>query len=143
MGATVTRVEFAVARARVFAALTEPDLVRVWQYGSVLETDWTPGSPVRFTSEWEGRALAQWGTVLAFEPPRRVAYSLFAPRDDLEDRPEHRFTMTYELEDLPGGTRLTIRHDDPRPGADEDESSGDPEDPALRALRALLEPAHD
>lgn len=143
MGETVTVLEFAVPRERVFAALTEPEVVRAWQYKSVLETDWTVGSPLRFTSEWEGRVFTQWGTVLAFEPARRVSYSLFAPRDDLEDCPEHRFTMTYELEDVPGGARLTIRQADPRPGAVEGESLGDPNDPVLGALRALLEPGAD
>ena len=139
MGETVTRVELASSPERVFAALTEPDLVRAWQYGSVLETDWVPGSPVRFTSEWRGQEYAQWGTVVAFEPVRLVAYTLFAPREDLEDRPENRFTMTYELEEVVGGTRLTIRQSDHRPGAAEGESTGDPDDPVLGALRALLE----
>ena len=143
MGETVTRVELAARRERVFAALTEPELVRDWQYGSALETDWAPGSPVRFTSEWQGRVFAQWGTVLAFEPPGLVAYTLFAPRDGFEDRPEHRFTMTYELEEVPGGTRLTVRQSDPRPGAAEGVTAGDPDDPVLGALRALVEASGD
>ncbi|OYV59326.1 MAG: hypothetical protein B7Z69_07390 [Actinobacteria bacterium 21-73-9] len=98
---------------------------------------------MRFTSEWQGRVFAQWGTVVVFERPRLVTYTLFAPRGDLEDRPEHRVTMAYELEDLPGGTRLTIRQTDPRPGAVDGASTGDPDDPVLVALRTLLEATGD
>ncbi len=139
MGVTTTRLDLAATPERVFAALTEPDLVRAWQYGSALETDWTPGSALRFTSEWRGQGFEQWGTIVAFVPPRLVVYTLFTPRGDLEDRPEHRFTMTYELDDIPGGTRLTVRQDDPRPGAPAGEVVGDPGDPVLVALRALVE----
>ena len=81
----------------VWTALTEPEFVERWQYGSVLVTDWSVGGPIRFTTKWEGQTLEQWGTVLAFQPPTMVRYSLFAPRPDLADVPENYFTMTYEL----------------------------------------------
>jgi uncharacterized protein YndB with AHSA1/START domain len=127
----------------VWAALTDSEHVKRWQYGSVLRTSWTVGSPIRFTSEWEGQTFEQWGTVLEFEPPTQLRYSLFAPRPGLEDRPENYFTMTYTLQAEGAVTVLTITQEDPRePPTDQpadDEVSEDEENPILDALKKLAE----
>jgi hypothetical protein len=77
--------------------------------------EWDTG---RFTSEWQGQTFEQWGTVVLVDAPNRLAYSLFAPRPDLEDKPENYFTMTYILDSDEGATTLTILQEDPRPGAE-------------------------
>jgi len=53
---------------KVFDALTKPELIKLWQYGRVVTTDWQVGGNIKFTSEWEGRAETseQWGTILEF-----------------------------------------------------------------------------
>lgn len=122
--------------------MTEPGYVKQWQYGSALNTDWRVGSPIRFSSEWEGQHYEQWGTVLAVEEPRRLVYSLFAPRPGLEDRPENYFTMSYELTEDGSGTLLAVVQDDPR--ATEvgvAETSPQDDNPILVALRELAESA--
>lgn len=127
-------------RETVWRVVTEPGYVRQWQYGSTLDTDWSVGTPIRFSSEWQGEHFEQWGTVLSFERPARLSYTLFAPRPGLEDRPENYFTMTYELTDEGGATTLTFVHEDPRPttGEVEEETSGE-ENPVLLAVQALAE----
>jgi uncharacterized protein YndB with AHSA1/START domain len=126
-------------RETVWSIITDPTHVKQWQYGSILSTDWSVGSPIRFTSEWEGKTFEQWGTVLLVDAPGRLKYSLFAPRPDLEDKPENYFTMTYTLEDDAGGTNLEISQEDPCEGADEDGDSSDVENPVLAALKNLAE----
>src|SRR5216683_1166293 len=37
---------------KVWDALTMPEFVKQWQYGSDLITDWKPGSDIRFRTEW-------------------------------------------------------------------------------------------
>jgi len=97
------------------------------------------GSPIRFRAEWDGQVFEQWGTVLEFDAPRRLQYSLFAPRPGLVDRPENYFTLTYTLRDEDGATTLLITQDDPRPGSDEAQSDADEENPVLGALKQLAE----
>ena len=96
------------------------------------------GSPIRFTSEWEGQTFEQWGTVVHVDAPNRLAYSLFAPRPDLEDKPENYFTMNYILDDDEGATILTILQEDTRPGAEDTDHEED-DSPVLAVLKTLAE----
>ena len=135
---STSKVAIAAAPERVWEALTQPELVKKWQYNSDVITDWRPGSPIRYRSEFEGTVYEQWGTVLQVEPFERLSYTLFAPRPGLEDEPRNRFTMTYLLETAGDSTVLSIVQEDPR-----EQASGEAEDeeanPILDALKALVE----
>jgi uncharacterized protein YndB with AHSA1/START domain len=139
MRTSVSRVTINASLAAVWAALTEPRYVERWQYGSQLETDWTVESPLRFTTEWEGQLFEQWGTVLTFDEPTTVRYSLFAPRPGLADVPENYFTMTYELERDADTTWVTITQDDPRAEDGERPDEDDATNPVLLALKDVAE----
>ncbi len=125
----------------VWKAVTLPQYVRQWQFSSELTTDWRVGHPIRFSAAWEGQTFEQWGTVLAFDAPSLLRYSLFAPRPGLEDLPENYFTMTYELAVVDAGTRVTFIHEDPRE-SDGEQDDGDEENPVLLALREVAEAMH-
>jgi len=139
MRVSVSKVSVNAAKGTIWKVVTEPVYVQQWQYGSVLDTDWSIGGPIRFTTEWDGQTFEQWGSVLSFDAPSKLSYSLFAPRPDLEDRPENYFTMTYELTDGDGVTVLTITQEDPRPSDNPDDDEADDENPVLIALRGVAE----
>ncbi len=123
---------------RVWEALTNPELVKQWQYGSDLITDWKPGSPIKYHSEWQGIVYDQWGIVLEFTPNKLLKYTLFAPRPGFDDKPENYFTMTYRLTEMDDMTKLTINQDDPREQNDSD-SSDDGQNSILDDLKSLIE----
>jgi uncharacterized protein YndB with AHSA1/START domain len=124
---------------KVWLALTVPDLVKQWQYGSDLLTTWEPGTPIAFRSEWNGQTFEQKGTVIEFTPESRLKYSLLFPRPDLPDSPEQCFFMTYELIESGGSTSVLFRQEDPRPSSP-NESSGEEEGPdVLSSLKELVE----
>ncbi|GLV60206.1 hypothetical protein KDH_70280 [Dictyobacter sp. S3.2.2.5] len=110
---TTSKITINAPSDRVWAALTRPELVKQWQYGTDLITDWHIGSPIIFRNEWEGKVFEQKGTVLEIEPARLVTYSLFFPHPGMEDKPENYFTMTYTLDEVDGQTTLTIIQEDP------------------------------
>jgi uncharacterized protein YndB with AHSA1/START domain len=141
MRTSVSSITISASPVTVWAALTEPTYVARWQYGSVLTTDWKVGSPIRFTTEWEGQVFEQWGTVLSFDEPSTLHYSLFAPRPDLADAPENYFTMTYELRSAGDTTTVTITQDDPRVSDEPDsaDAESDEANPVLLALRDVAE----
>jgi hypothetical protein len=125
--------------SKVWLALTVPDLVKQWQYGSDLLTTWEPGTPIIFRNEWNGEIFEQKGTVLEFIPGSRLKYSLFVPRPDLQDIPEHCFFMTYELAESGGLTSLLFRQEDPRPSPPDASSGGDDGPDVLSDLKELVE----
>ena len=138
MRVSTSTVTINAPRDVVWVVVTLPEYVRQWQYNSELTTDWTVGQPIRFSAEWQGQTFEQWGTVLDFDEPSRLRYSLFAPRPGLADVPENYFTMTYELTDVDDGTLVTFIQEDPRePGDGEVETDDD--NPVLRALRDVAE----
>lgn len=138
MATNISRVTILATKEAVWKALTDPELVKLWQYGSELSTDWQVGSAIRFRAEWEGQVFEQWGTVLDVVPNARLRYNLFAPRPDLEDKPENYFEMAYVLTGQGDSTQLEIRQIDNRPGATQEEDQGD-ENPVLKSLKELVE----
>jgi uncharacterized protein YndB with AHSA1/START domain len=124
---------------KVWLALTVPDLVKQWQYGSDLLTTWEVGSPIVFRNEWNGQVFEQKGSVLEFLPPSRLKYSLFFPRPDLQDIPEHCFFMTYELTENDGVTSLLVRQEDPRPSAPNEPTGAEEGPNVLSWLKELVE----
>lgn len=107
----ISQIQIAASLTKVWEALTIPSLVKQWQYGSDLQTNWQIGSPIRFRTVWQETIFEQWGTVLEFQPKNLIRYSLFAPRPNLEDKPENYFTMTYRLTENSNSVSLEIIQD--------------------------------
>ncbi|HYJ39549.1 MAG TPA: SRPBCC domain-containing protein, partial [Steroidobacteraceae bacterium] len=97
------------------------------------------GTPIIFRNEWNGQVFEQKGSVLEFKPESRVKYSLFVPRPDLQDIPEHYFFMTYELTESGGVTSLLVRQEDPRPSQPDEPTGGDAGPDVLSILKELVE----
>lgn len=102
---------------RVFEALTQPDLVKLWQYGRVVTTDWKVGSKITFSSAGQASAptLAEWGTILAVRPNEFIQYSLFTPSADVEDKPENYCVTSYVVRNDNGQASVEIIQEDNRP----------------------------
>jgi uncharacterized protein YndB with AHSA1/START domain len=136
---TDSTVKIRAPAGKVWLALTNPGLVKQWQYGSDLQTTWEVGAPIVFRNEWNGQVFEQKGKVLEFSPKSRVKYSLFVPRPDLKDIPEHHFFMIYELAESNGTTSLLVRQEDPRPSLPDETPGGDAGPDVLSTLKELVE----
>ncbi|MES1221373.1 MAG: ATPase, partial [Bacteroidota bacterium] len=84
------------------------------------------------------KVFEQWGKVLEIQPFKLARYNLFAPRPDLEDKPENYFIMSYILTTEDGHTKLVIIQDDNRPGAVQEAPQGE-ENPVLQSLKKIAE----
>jgi uncharacterized protein YndB with AHSA1/START domain len=138
MATNISRIKINASIQKVWDTITKAELVKLWQYGSDLLTTWEIGSDIKFRTEWEDKVFEQWGKVLEVRPNELVKYSLFAPRPDLEDKPENYFIMNYVLTDESGQTRLEIIQEDDRPNAVQEEPQGD-ENPILQSLKKVAE----
>jgi uncharacterized protein YndB with AHSA1/START domain len=124
---------------KVWLALTNPALVKQWQYNSDLLTTWEVGTSIIFRNEWDGQVFEQKGTVMEFSPELRLKYTLLFPRPDLPDNAGNYILMTYELAESGGATSLLVRQEDPRPVAP-NESGGENDGPdVLSDLKQLVE----
>ena len=138
MATNISTIKINAPRQKVWDTVTNAELVKLWQYGSDLLTSWEIGSDIRFRTEWEDKVYEQWGKVLEVRPNEIVKYSLFAPRPDLEDKPENYFIMSYVLIDDNGQTKLEIIQEDSRPNAVQEEPQGE-ENPVLKSLKDIAE----
>ncbi|PVZ12031.1 SRPBCC family protein [Actinomycetospora cinnamomea] len=89
--------EYAHPAERVFGLLTDPAELAHWFPATVVAPDWSPGATLTYTFETDGDGGT--GTVLAHDPPRRVAFTWEGEE------------LHFEVETLRSGhTRLTFTH---------------------------------
>jgi uncharacterized protein YndB with AHSA1/START domain len=97
--------------SRVWEALTDPEQIEQFMFGSRVTTDWKPGSSIVWKGEYEGKPYEDKGQILEFEPERRLRMTHFSPMSGDEDVPENYHTLTYELEARNGSTRVSLTQD--------------------------------
>jgi uncharacterized protein YndB with AHSA1/START domain len=103
--------EIDAAPDKVWQALTDPELIKKYMFGSEVKTDWKPGSPITWQGEFEGRKYEDKGEILAVEPGRRLEVTHFSPLTGQEDRPENYHRVLYELRQIDGGTSVRLTQD--------------------------------
>ena len=101
-------VTISAPRARVWEALTRPDMIKQYLFGTEVSTDWKVGSPITYKGVWEGKAYEDKGQILQVEPEKRLVSTFWSALSGLPDRPENYQTVDYALSDEGGGTRLTV-----------------------------------
>jgi uncharacterized protein YndB with AHSA1/START domain len=97
--------------ARVWDALTNPDLIKKYFYGSKAVTDWKVGSPIKFIGEWEGKTYEDKGVILQSEPEKLFQYTYLSSFSTLPDVPENYANITYELYEEDGHTTLNVKQE--------------------------------
>lgn len=104
-------VEIAAPVARVWAALTDPAMVKQYFFGTELVTDWQVGHRIAFRGEFEGKTYEDGGTILAFEPLQRIAYTYWSNFSGLPDTEENRQRVEQRVQERAGKTTVTILQD--------------------------------
>jgi uncharacterized protein YndB with AHSA1/START domain len=100
----VLSIEIKAPVQRVWDEITKTGAIQRPLYNTVLETDLTPGSRLRYYSPNKKRVFVV-GEVVEVEPPRKFSHT-------------YKFTtwrgpptlVTWELEEIPGGCRVTLTH---------------------------------
>jgi uncharacterized protein YndB with AHSA1/START domain len=96
---------------KVWRALTDPELIKKYMFGSEVKTDWQPGSPITWKGEFEGREYEDKGEIISVDPGRRLEVTHFSPLTGQEDRPENYHRVRYELLQTTGGTSVRLTQD--------------------------------
>jgi uncharacterized protein YndB with AHSA1/START domain len=122
----------------VWRALTDPEEIRKYMFGSEVKTDWQPGSPITWKGEFEGRAYEDKGEIIAVEPGRRLEVTHFSPLTGQEDLPENYHRVRYDLRPANGGTSLRLTQDNSG-STEEAEHSGANWQMMLDGLKKVVE----
>jgi len=96
---------------RVWDALVNPEAIKQYMFGTNVVSEWREGSPIIWQGEWQGRTYEDKGVILQLKPERTLQYSHFSPLSGLPDKPESYHTVTIELSDEGGQTRISLAQD--------------------------------
>lgn len=123
----------------LWRAITDPDLRRKYNFGIVVETDWTPGSSYRGVAGDSTVAPPTpilEGENIEVDPPRRLVQTFRALwGGDVIAAGTSR--VTWEIEQIEDSCRLVVQHDQLRDGANDQLYGGWPM--ILSGLKTLLE----
>jgi uncharacterized protein YndB with AHSA1/START domain len=97
--------------ADVWKALTDPEMIRQYFFGTTAISDWKKGSKLFFTGEWEGKPYEDKGYILDIETNKLLRYTYWSSFSGTTDSPENYANITYELESNGKQTALTIIQD--------------------------------
>jgi uncharacterized protein YndB with AHSA1/START domain len=94
----------------LWEALTNGELTKQYWYDRRIDSDWRPGSPVRFY-DGDSDTVTDDGKVLAADRPGRLSYT-FQPMGMPVGPLDGYSRVTFTLESLEGMVKLTLVHDE-------------------------------
>jgi uncharacterized protein YndB with AHSA1/START domain len=111
-GQTVSAsVEISASPRQVWNAITDPDLIKQYFFGTEVESTFEPGSPITWSGEYDGHGYQDHGEVLEAVPQEHLVVTHFSPTSGQEDVPENYHRLSYRLQDEGESTRVTLEQD--------------------------------
>jgi uncharacterized protein YndB with AHSA1/START domain len=96
---------------KVWEALTKPELIKQYLFGTDVSTDWQVGSPISYKGVWQGKAYEDKGKVVQFDPGKLIVSTFWSSLEGLPDTPENYKTVRYELIGESNRTKLILTQD--------------------------------
>ena len=131
-------IEVQAPASKVWEALTRPELIQQYLFGTQVVTDWQAGSPIMYKGVWQGKPYEDKGKVLQVEPGKLLVSTFWSSLSGEADIPENYKTVRYELSATGGGTTLTILQDN-NASQEEAEHSEQNWKLVLEGIKKLLE----
>ena len=95
----------------VWKAITTPETIKKYLFGTETISDWKVGSRITFKGIWDGKEYLDGGIILQLEPGKILQYTYWSSMSGTEDIPENYSTITFELVKEDDGTLLTLTND--------------------------------
>ena len=122
----------------VWRAITTPSQIKRWFFGVDTDSDWTVGSQLVHSGEYQGKPYVDKGTILEFEPPKRLVHTHWSDVSGKPDAPDNYQHVAWELAERDGGTELTITERN-LPSDEAAKTSEQAWEMALASLKKVLE----
>lgn len=124
--------------SKVWEALTTPEVIKQYFFGTDAVSDWKVGSPLIFKGEWQGKQYQDKGTILESVPQKIFKYDYWSSMSGIEDKPENYVIITYELSEKDNATTLTVSQENIRDEKTQEHSEQNWKK-VLEDLKTLLE----
>lgn len=92
----------------VWDAITKPELVKQYFFGTDLVTTWEVGTSVCFKGSWEGKEYEEKGVVQTCVPFQSLSYTFESDEKDGSDVAESHKHITYEIVPKDTGVEVSI-----------------------------------
>lgn len=123
---------------RVWKALTDPEEIKQYLFGTQTTSDWKKGSPITYSGEWEGKSYKDKGTIIEIKPNELLHTTYFSSMSGKEDKPENYSNVIYSITPSGNQTILTIVQDNNTDEKSRDHSQSN-WNMGLQALKKLVE----
>lgn len=94
--------------ADVWKAITDPETIKQWFFGTNVKTDWKEGHPIIYSGTWKGKDYEDKGQIVKIEKNKKIEHTHWSSLSGTEDKPENYFDVSYELDEREKDTVLCI-----------------------------------
>lgn len=133
-----TSTTIAAPASRVWDALTNPEIIKQYFFGTQVVSDWKEGSSLEFKGKWQGREYLDKGVILKSAPPKLFQYTSLSSISNLPDEPENYANITYELNEDDGETTIVVKQEN-SPSEEARKQAEENWTNVLKNLRSMLE----
>ena len=95
-------------KSKIWDALTNPEQIKKYLFGTKTECDWKKGSRLTFSGEYEGQKYEDHGTILEIEKEKFIQYDYWSSFSGVPDVAENYSTITYELKPRDNAILLSL-----------------------------------
>lgn len=128
--------------AKVWEALTTPELIKKYLMGTNVSTDWREGSTIEYTGEYEGRSYHDKGVIIKMEPEKTFQSTYLSSMSGKTDKPENYKLVTYKIAEEGCKTIVTVSQDN-NESEKEKEHSTENWKMVLKKLKEVVEDEHE
>ncbi len=91
---------------KVWKAITTPELIAKYLYGTKVTSDWKEGSPISYEGVHQGTEYHDKGIIRTLKPNEVFASTYWSSMGGKKDKPENYNLVTYALTE--GGERTVV-----------------------------------
>ena len=82
---------------KVWEALINPELIKIYFFGTECISEWKKGSAILYKGTWEGKPYEDKGNILDIETEKFIHYNYWSSFSRTEDKLENYSEIKYEL----------------------------------------------
>ena len=91
-------IRFNADKSKVWDALVNPEIIKLYLFGTEVISEWEKGSKMVFQGEWNGSVFRDKGNIIEIEPEKLLKYNYWSIFSGLDDMEKNYSVITYQLE---------------------------------------------